>query len=601
MPALFVFLLKVNIALVVFCLGYYLVLRRLTFYTLNRAYLCVAIIFSTLYPLVNLDGFAQRHRQLTPVQNVIMSLKAPAERIVNPIIQQPNYWYWAEALFWAGAALFALRLFMQLASLYKLYRNSKPGKVQEHDVRIINADISPFSFWQSIYINPENLNPGDLQSIIQHEQVHITEWHTLDILLAEISVIFYWFNPGVWLMKKAVRENIEFITDRKILQKGMDSKTYQYSLLNVSFTPTTSAGITNHFNFSTLKKRIKMMNAKRSSNVNLTRYAFLVPAVLICLFAFSLSKAELVKKSKIAYKTITTSVANLTPATMQKTVDNMFGKISPNPVTAPDTQKKTLTFVTVTTNSEGKSDTGKKASYTYTIKSDSIKTFVLKEVRNDDSTIYSVNGKKVTEAEFKKITRNDLGTAFFMNGKKPLYLSFTTKDGPIRDEAGKAITIIGKDGHIGKVQTIIIKDGQGMEITSDGELTHNGQTITSNGKPVTVKGFKINSLSTNERNNEQKTVKVEGEVTYPGNYTIKKDLNIPDIVIRAGGLTQSANVDESLVIVDGKEVSKKDMKKLSVDDIKGITIKNGSDKEMRDKYGDKAKNGVLIITTKKAK
>ena len=92
MPALFVFLLKVNIALIVFCLGYYLVLRRLTFYTLNRAYLGVAIIFSTLYPLVNLDGFVQRHQQLTtPVQNVIMSLKAPAERIVNPIIQQPNY------------------------------------------------------------------------------------------------------------------------------------------------------------------------------------------------------------------------------------------------------------------------------------------------------------------------------------------------------------------------------------------------------------------------------------------------------------------------------------------------------------------------------
>jgi len=143
MPTLFVFLLKVNIALVVFCLGYYLVLRRLTFYTLNRVYLCVAIIFSTLYPLVNLDGFVQRHQQLTPVQNVIMSLKAPAQRIVNPIIQQPNYWYWAEMLFWVGAALFALRLFMQLMSLYKLYKNSKPGKVQEHDVRIINADISP--------------------------------------------------------------------------------------------------------------------------------------------------------------------------------------------------------------------------------------------------------------------------------------------------------------------------------------------------------------------------------------------------------------------------------------------------------------------------
>ncbi len=438
MPTLFVFLLKVNIALVVFCLGYYLVLRRLTFYTLNRAYLCVAIIFSTLYPLVNLDGFVQRHQQLTPVQNVILSLKAPAQRIVNPIIQQPNYWYWAEALFWAGAALFALRLLMQLASLYKLYKNSKPGKVQEHDVRIINADISPFSFWQSIYINPENLNPGDLQSIIQHEQVHITEWHTLDILLAEISVIFYWFNPGVWLMKKAVRENIEFITDRKILQKGMDSKAYQYSLLNVSFAPTTSAGITNHFNFSTLKKRIVMMNAKRSSNVNLTRYAFLVPAVMVLLLIFSFSKADLVKNGKVAYKAIAASVSNLTLPNMANHVKNAADKKivywvkaldtgetsltingTPTPIIIhgkffpkTDTGKKSLTF----SYSLGKDSDTKTHSIFFYLKKDSIVDDNIKKLPHDivitkrikngvrDSVTYTINGKKATEAEFKKNT-----------------------------------------------------------------------------------------------------------------------------------------------------------------------------------------------------
>jgi bla regulator protein BlaR1 len=73
-----------------------------------------------------------------------------------------------------------------------------------------------------------------------HEQVHVNQWHTIDILLAELSSIFYWFNPGIWLMKKAVRENIEFITDRKILNKGIDSKTYQYSLVSVSFNNTTA-------------------------------------------------------------------------------------------------------------------------------------------------------------------------------------------------------------------------------------------------------------------------------------------------------------------------------------------------------------------------
>ncbi len=251
MPALFVFLLKVNVALIVFCLGYFLVLRHLTFYTLNRIYLVIAILFSSVYPLIDINSFAMRHQQIAePVQNVIVSWKTPAENFVKPII---DYWYWAEAIFWLGAAVFAVRLMMQFVSLYKLYKRSKPGVIQNHMVRIVDADISPFSFWQSIFINPDNLIASDLKSVLQHEQVHVKQWHTIDVLLTEISVIFYWFNPGVWLMKKAVRENIEFITDRKILQQGANSKEYQYSLLNVSVAATASTGIINHFNFSTLK------------------------------------------------------------------------------------------------------------------------------------------------------------------------------------------------------------------------------------------------------------------------------------------------------------------------------------------------------------
>jgi len=310
MPELFVFLLKVNIALLLFCAGYYMVLRHLTFYTLNRIYLIGAILFATAYPFINLNGFAQRHRQLARPVQVVLSIQAPAQILVKPL-NQPMYWRYAEILFFAGAAFLAIRLLMQLFSLYKVYRDSHSGEVLGHSVRVIDGDGGPFSFWKNIYVNPSSYNDNDLRAILQHEQIHTDELHTLDILLAELSIIFYWFNPGVWLMRRAVRENIEFITDRKILQKGIDSKKYQYSLLNVSFSAS-QQGIANHFNISTLKKRIIMMNAKRSSKVNLTRYALLVPVLLICLFAFSFSKAELVKKSKTSYKVFFSSVATIT-------------------------------------------------------------------------------------------------------------------------------------------------------------------------------------------------------------------------------------------------------------------------------------------------
>src|ERR1700748_276238 len=96
MPALFIFLLKVNAALIVFCLGYYLVLRRLTFYTLNRIYLFIAIIFSSGYPLINLNNFAIQHQKIAmPVQAVILRLENPANALVKPITTSPDYWDWA--------------------------------------------------------------------------------------------------------------------------------------------------------------------------------------------------------------------------------------------------------------------------------------------------------------------------------------------------------------------------------------------------------------------------------------------------------------------------------------------------------------------------
>jgi bla regulator protein BlaR1 len=559
MPALFVFLLKVNIALLIFCLGYYLVLRRLTFYTLNRVYLGVAIIFSSVYPLINVNSFVERHH--IPVSNTIVNWKAPAVNFVEPIIQQPGYWLWAEMIFWIGAALFAMRLMIQLLSLYKLYKNSKPGKIQDHEVRIIDADISPFSFWQSIYINPANLNPGDLESVLQHEQVHVKEWHTMDILLTEISVIFYWFNPGIWLMKKAVRENIEFITDRKILQKGTDSKAYQYSLLNVSFTATASAGITNHFNFSTLKKRIKMMNAKRSANVNLTRYAFLLPAVLICLFAFSISKAELVKKSKIAYKAITASVNNLITVTTANHTHSAAAKKSAQKTTAIDTDKKQ--FIVESNYNYKITDTGKHKIImlsTVNYKIDTNKKLTLKIVRKNDSVSWYIDGKKASKEEFEKVNPNDIESFYVLKDPGP--------DGiiTVQTKGTHNVAVLGKTATELPLHNVIIKR---FNDTSKNQTYYSGKLTT---EPTTS-----NVVITGSDGTNIKTSKIQFKLLH----------DEPNI----------DNFSDKLVIIDGKEATEKDMKKLPASDIQSINVHNG--KTMTDKYGDKAKNGVLFITTKK--
>ena len=622
MPALFLFLFKVNIALVLFCLGYYLVLRHLTFYTLNRIYLVAAILFSSLYPNINLSDFAQRHQLTQPVQIVILNWKIPAENFVKPLYQ-PNYWQWVEVVFWAGVILFAVRLIMQLFSLYKLYRQSKPGEVHDYPVRLIRDDISPFSFWRSIYINPSKLSPSELKSVLEHEQVHVSEWHTLDILLAELSTIFYWFNPGVWLMKKAVRENIEFITDRKILQKGMDSKEYQYSLVSVGLAAT-SNNIVNHFNMSTIKKRIIMMNTKRSAGYNLTRYVFLVPVVVALLLIFSLSKAEVAKKGMHTFNSIATVVSHV----------HLLYNVKPH-VADLKIGEKTVTEKAVIKNADtiydGKSKDGKKS-------------FMMTSDQRPDSLTYVINGVKGTKADLNALDPAKIQSLemlppekakeFFPEADGKHHVLFVTTND---SEAGKKLKEkIDKSFSGGKLAMI-----KNISIDSDGGSPNIAPPLP----PGAAMSYSISSSSSSadvstdtDGNKNISTVivaDVKPKVNVKTSTTVKKLVYIsampkaeltvssdvaPEVITVEGAdkvtppdgkprkifvrgfktNNDQLTIDgegQSLFIIDGKEA--KSLKNVSPEDIKSITIlKDGTAEK---KYGEKGKNGVIEITTKKGK
>jgi len=649
MPALFVFLFKVNIALLLFCAGYYLVLRHLTFYTLNRVYLMVAIIFATLYPKIDLNDFAQRHETLAkPVQTVVLNWRAPAESLIKPLTQ-PNYWQWATVVFWAGAIFLGFRLLMQLFSLFQLYRQSKPARIHEHDVRLIGGEAAPFSFWRSIYVNPANHTPADLQAILLHEQVHVNGWHTIDILLAELSSIFYWFNPGIWLMKKAVRENIEFITDRKILNRGFDSKAYQYSLVNVSFN-TNTPGIVNHFNISTIKKRIIMMNAKRSSRFKLTRYAFVVPAVVVLLLVFTLSKADVAKpitrKISVTIKPVTAAITHaaqtvlaLTDTVPAKKSKTFTGKAANTDTIQFDTVrfKKPLTFSTFSSQA----DTGKYSK------------LVIREANKHviDSMNLVLNGKKVDNVIFSKVDPSSIESIniynqealklnpvegyTFNNDKDILFVA--TKDSPegkaLAEKLGKKrqITNIRINGlqktpaktvtsSFGLLNTVPATKGDVKNITivTHGRATtipaDDIQEIVLDSGVVRVRGVKkqgVSGIQYNVRKADGTANPVTfispGYVTATATYTENtpvKDVTVKGFRTNANYVytTSTAGVDrisDKLIVIDGKVASEKELKKLAAFDIDRMSTSNSADTVK--KYGDKAKYGVVYIYTKKGK
>ncbi|TCS87836.1 BlaR1 peptidase M56 [Anseongella ginsenosidimutans] len=180
------------------------------------------------------------------------------------------------------------RFLIQLLSLARLHFASRKQGAGKPVIRTMNEKINPFSFFGSIYLNPVLHSPAERDSIIEHEKVHISEWHTIDVLAGELNRIFYWFNPGAWLIMNAVRENLEFMADRKVLQSGADVKTYQYNLIKVSKNPYVSS-LANNFNFAHLKIRVTMMNKKPSSELHLVKYLVLVPFLALISLAFNIS------------------------------------------------------------------------------------------------------------------------------------------------------------------------------------------------------------------------------------------------------------------------------------------------------------------------
>ncbi|WP_343669647.1 M56 family metallopeptidase [Chitinophaga sp.] len=296
------FLLKANIALTLFYLAYRFGLRRLTFYTLNRAFLLLAIICAAVCPFINPETIFRHNRPLTGAAIAYVidfnDLRQPATPWINVVLIY---------LFWAGVIVMALRMLLQLSSLWALHRTTSKDKLFDQQVRVTDKSLQPFSFLHNIYINPAIHSPAELSAIMRHEQVHVRQWHSLDVLLGEINKIFYWFNPGAWLISIAIRENLEFITDRYMLRQGADIKAYQYSLLKVSGIPYATA-IANNFNFSHLKQRIMMMNKQRSSKYNLVRYFVLGSIMLIVLVSLNYTRAAItvtVKKVLRADTTVT--------------------------------------------------------------------------------------------------------------------------------------------------------------------------------------------------------------------------------------------------------------------------------------------------------
>ncbi|WDF53386.1 M56 family metallopeptidase [Mucilaginibacter sp. KACC 22063] len=550
MPPLMVYLLKANCAIIIFAIGYFTLLRALTFYKVNRLYLIAAIIISSLYPLLNLSPVVAAHQQQAQIIKYVVVDWQHLKQDVQPLKVNHvfDYWQGAEQLFWLGVSVMVIRLVIQCYSLYRINKSSIQGTVLGYHVNIIDADISPFAFWQTVYINPKKHDAHLLKEILQHEMIHVRQWHTLDILLAEIGTLFYWFNPFMWFLKKAIKENLEFITDREILDQGVDRKSYQYNLLQVTFDKTPNS-IVNHFNLSTLKKRIMMMNLRKSSPLKLSRYVVTVPVIVGIILSFTLSKAEITKQTE----SLSNHLQQVKSAFIKRTEPVQLTLAKELPI-----QKN------VANGSKINADTTKKVARNYSSK--------------PDSALYIING--VENTEIAKVNPVDIAAMHIFrneNAQKLLnhpvsnknVIVITTKNSP---QGLAYLKQLYNKGVISANDTIIHKTG----IASGAQ---NGVAVNSNQIPD--KAVTINNISVK-----------------PSTFYTKSDsANKSPVLLNLKGFQGK----KPLYVIDGEIIKDTDkgLKNIDLNTINAITVlKDASATAL---YGDAGKDGVVLITTRKPK
>ncbi|MBO9594308.1 MAG: TonB-dependent receptor plug domain-containing protein [Niabella sp.] len=285
MPVIIDYILKLSICLAVVYLFYQLFLRRLTFYNWNRWYLLGYSVLSFVIPLIDVMPELQKKAldrnalvQLIPVFG-FASDGQPAS-----LLESLSAWDWVLVAGGIGSLVLLCRFSIMYLSFLRIKKRAQLISDARTRIYQLDEDVRPFSFGNAIFVNTELHSGEELEEIIRHEFVHVRQKHTIDIIWSELLCILLWFNPFVWLLRKSLKQNLEFLADKQVLQNGMDKKEYQYLLLKVMGNK--QFAFANHFNFSSLKNRIAMMNSIKSARVHLTKFLFLLPVVAVLLLAF---------------------------------------------------------------------------------------------------------------------------------------------------------------------------------------------------------------------------------------------------------------------------------------------------------------------------
>ncbi|MGI4729074.1 MAG: TonB family protein [Janthinobacterium lividum] len=611
------YLILANLYLAMFYGFYLLLLRKETYFMLNRIYLVSAAILSFFIPMIQSEWV----KNLFITQKVQRTIYYIDPGFVYQVSPQINPGFTVAQVFtaayWLVAMLLFARLFYRFFVLSRLMQQNENGQA--------------YSFFGQIIV--DNKLP-DYEVVYQHETVHAEHLHSADVLLFEMLTILNWFNPVIYFYRKAIKHNHEFMADYHAISFGIDKADYAMLLLSQQMGVQSNALVNSFFNQSLLKQRILMLHKNPSKQSALLKYGLSAPlfGLMLIFTSATISKQQTIQKiadnisSDAPIKEVAVDLSHQinvlpgppsalkVPITIARKLKGKVVSINGDPLAGVKILygKKSIGFktnqdgsFTVSNYTEGDLLTFKYANYNTVAKSfmdvkGKLPVVVLQG--NHVSGITSIivaKDEPVSFALVDKLPNFPGGEVAFGNYlAKSIHYPKEARDQKI---TGRVIVsfIVEKDGKLNDIKVLRdIGAGCGSEsirVLSESPAWDPG---TQNGKAVRVAytmpvnfaladDGKIPAGSNNDATKSAATV----------NGYVNLDTMKTGVPIQIRGFT---NINDALVIIDGVEaIGNKPLENINPDNIESMSVLKGSSATA--KYGDKGKNGVIEITIKKLK
>lgn len=309
-----IYLAKSGLILFIFYGVYVLFLRKETLFISNRLYLLSGILAAICLPFWSITKKVFVEAPTLPnieITDMAVQSVGPAQEIASSSFSI-DWWWILIGIYVVGIVVMTVRFLKQWFALTKLLKTYSFQRKGTYKYVAVDKPISPFSFFNYIVYNPTSHTEEELGFVLQHEQAHARQWHSLDLIFSNVLLIIRWLNPIAWLYKKSMEENLEYLADSATIQDIPSKTQYQLTLVKASSAHNFPM-LTHPFYESFIKKRIIMLNKNQSRKRNALKTMVILPLLTIFLWSFNVKEEITYLEENTSEKALTTQANNDIP------------------------------------------------------------------------------------------------------------------------------------------------------------------------------------------------------------------------------------------------------------------------------------------------